>query len=136
MKKLAQRFCPVSLLKNSIALLPYPQIFFKHRDHAKLLTPCIEYRQDKTKLHVDMVTLVENPNPPTRAQVIEAHDGIARLRAEWDRIASNYDIIITPSAVDEAPEGLESTGTAVRVQHLTLDPQTPTYRSYGLIVHS
>lgn len=45
--------------------------------------------------------------------MLEAHDGIARLRADWDQIARNYDIIVTPSAVDEAPEGLKDTGIAV-----------------------
>ncbi|KAK2597381.1 hypothetical protein QQS21_006005 [Conoideocrella luteorostrata] len=72
-----------------------------------------KYREDKTKLHVDIVALVESRDLPSRKQVLEAHDGIARLRSEWDQIAAKYDIILTPSALDEAPEGLESTGTAI-----------------------
>ncbi|EFY97373.2 amidase domain protein [Metarhizium robertsii] len=71
-----------------------------------------KYLQDQTKLHADIVALVESTNVPSRKKLLEAHDGIARLRREWDLIASQYDIIITPSAIDEAPEGLESTGTA------------------------
>jgi hypothetical protein len=64
---------------------------------------------------VDIVTLVESTALPSRKKLLEAHNGIARLRSEWDSIASQYDIVLTPSAVDEAPEGLESTGTAVRL---------------------
>ncbi|KAG6032571.1 hypothetical protein E4U41_007204 [Claviceps citrina] len=72
-----------------------------------------KYREDRSKIHDDIVNLVETQDLPSPKKLLEAHDGIARLRAEWDRIASNYDIIITPSAVDEAPEGLENTGIAV-----------------------
>ncbi|QPH17923.1 hypothetical protein C2857_002849 [Epichloe festucae Fl1] len=72
-----------------------------------------KYCEDKSKLHVDIVSLVENEDLPSPKEVLEAHDGIARLRTEWDQIARNYDIIIAPSAVDEAPEGLEDTGIAV-----------------------
>ncbi|KAG5983113.1 hypothetical protein E4U55_000757 [Claviceps digitariae] len=72
-----------------------------------------KYREDKSKIHGDIVKLVEAEDLPSPKEVLEAHDGIARLRAEWDQIARNYDIIITPSAVDEAPEGLENTGIAV-----------------------
>lgn len=73
----------------------------------------LEYREDKSKIHGDIVKLVEAEHLPSAKEVLEAHDGIARLRAEWDQIARNYDVIITPSAIDEAPEGLENTGIAV-----------------------
>ncbi|KAG5928408.1 hypothetical protein E4U42_000704 [Claviceps africana] len=72
-----------------------------------------KYRQDKSKIHADIVRLVEAEDLSGPEEVLEAYDGIARLRAEWDQIAGDYDIIITPSAVDEAPEGLEDTGIAV-----------------------
>ncbi|QUC19801.1 uncharacterized protein UV8b_04042 [Ustilaginoidea virens] len=71
-----------------------------------------KYRQDKSKIHSDIVRLIENKALPSRKQLLEAHDGIARLRSIWDRFATKYDIIITPSAIDEAPEGLGDTGTA------------------------
>ncbi|KAG6088624.1 hypothetical protein E4U15_005543 [Claviceps sp. LM218 group G6] len=72
-----------------------------------------KYLEDKSKIHNDIVKLVEAQNLPSPQKVLEAHDGIAKLRADWDQIARNYDIIITPSAVDEAPEGLLDTGIAV-----------------------
>ncbi|OAA48470.1 glutamyl-tRNA(Gln) amidotransferase subunit A [Metarhizium rileyi] len=72
-----------------------------------------KYCEDKTKVHAEVVSLVESTNLPSRKKLLEAYDGLARLRAEWDRIASQFDIIITPSAIDEAPEGIANTGTAV-----------------------
>ncbi|KAG6202841.1 hypothetical protein E4U50_006038 [Claviceps purpurea] len=72
-----------------------------------------KYLEDKSKIHNDIVKLVEAQDLPSPQKVLEAHDGIARLRADWDQIARNYDIIVTPSAVDEAPEGLKDTGIAV-----------------------
>ena len=56
---------------------------------------------------------VENFTQLSRKAQLEAYDGCARLRPVWDNIASNYDAVITPSVVDEAPLGLESTGDAV-----------------------
>lgn len=40
------------------------------------------------------------------------HDNCASLRVQWDAIASEYDLVITPSVVDEAPIGLDYTGDA------------------------
>ncbi len=36
-----------------------------------------------------------------------------RLRFEIDRLFGDFDVLITPSAIGEAPEGLESTGDAI-----------------------
>ncbi|EFY89998.1 glutamyl-tRNA(Gln) amidotransferase subunit A [Metarhizium acridum CQMa 102] len=83
-----------------------------------------KYLEDKTKLHADIVALVESTSVPSQKKLLEAHDGIARLRKEWDQIASQYDIIITPSAIDEAPEGLENTGTAACLLPAALCIQT------------
>jgi ADP-dependent phosphofructokinase/glucokinase len=56
---------------------------------------------------------VENHTKLTRKAQLEAYDGCARLRPVWDDIASQYDAVFTPSVVDEAPVGIESTGDAV-----------------------
>ena len=56
---------------------------------------------------------VENHTTLTRKAQLEAYDGCARLRPVWDDIASEYDAVLTPSVVDEAPLGIESTGDAV-----------------------
>lgn len=42
----------------------------------------------------------------------ETYNGVARLRPQWDDFAAQYDMIITPSTTDSAPEGLEWTGDA------------------------
>jgi len=48
----------------------------------------------------------------TRAQYLEAHAVAARLRARLDDI-HDCDVLLSPSAVGEAPRGLESTGDPV-----------------------
>ena len=46
----------------------------------------------------------------TRARYDETHALAERCRARLDDIYRNYDVLISPSAVGEAPAGLESTG--------------------------
>ncbi|POR35589.1 Glutamyl-tRNA(Gln) amidotransferase subunit A [Tolypocladium paradoxum] len=72
-----------------------------------------EYMQSTQKLHPSLKASVQNKNNPTRKEMLEAYDGVAQLRPQWDQIASKYDAIITPSSVDQAPQGLEDTGSAV-----------------------
>lgn len=47
----------------------------------------------------------------SKRDLLEAYDGIARLRPIVDEILSRFDAVITPSAPDEAPVGLASTGS-------------------------
>lgn len=72
-----------------------------------------EYRKDKTQIHPALAGKVENVSGLTRAQGLEAFDGVAVLRPRMDEIANRYDALLTPSVPDEAPLGLESTGSAV-----------------------
>lgn len=72
-----------------------------------------EYRKDKTQIHPILAEMVENVSGLTRAQELEAFDGVAMLRPRIDEIANRYDALLTPSVPDEAPLGLESTGSAV-----------------------
>ena len=44
----------------------------------------------------------------TRKEILEAYDGCARVRPVFDDLASKYDIIITPTAPDEAREGFKT----------------------------
>lgn len=69
-----------------------------------------QYLTDKDKLHENISGYVENKSGVSRKQLLQAYDGCARLRPVFDDIASQYDGIITPSVVDEAPVGLENTG--------------------------
>lgn len=75
------------------------------------------YLQEKDKLHDDMHGHVENRTGLSRRKQLEAYDNCARLRPVWDQIAEQYDLIVTPSVVDEAPTGLSNTGDMVRQIH-------------------
>ncbi|THC94072.1 hypothetical protein EYZ11_006442 [Aspergillus tanneri] len=72
-----------------------------------------EYVDSVNKLHPTLANFVDNPNPPTRKELVQAYDSISELRQRWDRVACQYDAIITPSVTDEAPEGLGSTGSSI-----------------------
>lgn len=63
-----------------------------------------------SKLSDDIHRLVRNDRGVTHSALIHAYDSIAAFRPVWDALAAQYDIIITPSVVDEAPQGLEHTG--------------------------
>ncbi|KAJ7453946.1 amidase signature domain-containing protein [Mycena galericulata] len=69
-----------------------------------------EYIRAKNKLDPVVVGFVENPSKTSHRDHLAALDNLAQLRPKIDTIASHYDAILTPSVVDEAPEGLASTG--------------------------
>ncbi|GJN76663.1 hypothetical protein PLIIFM63780_000149 [Purpureocillium lilacinum] len=71
------------------------------------------YLEDKDKLHETLRPFVERRRTPGREEMLEAHDGVAALRREWDSVAARYDAVITPSVTGEAPEGLGDTGSAI-----------------------
>ena len=72
-----------------------------------------QYLQAKDQLHDDIQGHVENRTGLSRRQQLEAYDNCARLRPVWDQIATQYDFVVTPSVIDEAPLGLEHTGDMV-----------------------
>lgn len=61
-------------------------------------------------LSADILRHLNNERAVTRTQLLQSYDSLAALRPIWDTIAAQYDIILTPSVVDEAPKGLEYTG--------------------------
>ncbi|KAH0429232.1 hypothetical protein CcaCcLH18_08584 [Colletotrichum camelliae] len=71
-----------------------------------------EYRVGKEKLHEFLVGHVDNVNKISRAAQLEAFDNIGAARPKVDKMLGAYDAVLVPSAVDEAPEGLGSTGSA------------------------
>ncbi|CAG8973089.1 hypothetical protein HYALB_00007566 [Hymenoscyphus albidus] len=71
-----------------------------------------DYLLAKEKMHPMLHDHVNNTSKLTRKAQLEAYDGCARLRPVWDELASRYDAVLTPSVVDEAPVGTESTGDA------------------------
>lgn len=72
-----------------------------------------ELRLSKKQLDPLLVTYAEGAGGFNHRSMLTALDGIAALRPQIDAIAGRYAAIITPSTMDEAPEGLESTGNAI-----------------------
>lgn len=71
-----------------------------------------EYRVDKANLATEICHLVENTGNYTRKDYIEASEAYARMRSAVNELAAQYCVILTPSAVDEAPLGLDDMGSA------------------------
>lgn len=71
-----------------------------------------EHRTAKDQLSPQLVGYVERKAGYDHREQLKALDGIAALRPKMDEIAGRYTAILTPSAVDEAPEGIEWTGDA------------------------
>ncbi|KAI1432861.1 amidase [Xylaria sp. CBS 124048] len=72
-----------------------------------------EYRIARDQLPPFIVGHVENENHYSRAELLEAYDGLAALRPKMDAFAKEYAAILTPSVIDEAPVGHGSTGLPV-----------------------
>jgi len=69
-----------------------------------------QYLLDKEKLHESIVGYVDSTRELTHRQLLDAYDNVARLRPVFDNLAKPFDLILTPSVLDEAPLGLENTG--------------------------
>jgi Asp-tRNA(Asn)/Glu-tRNA(Gln) amidotransferase A subunit family amidase len=69
-----------------------------------------EYRAHYDLIDQTVRDEVENADAITRAQLLDAYDRAAACRARFDRLAADYDAILTPSAAGEAPVGLAATG--------------------------
>lgn len=72
-----------------------------------------EYRVDKTRIAPSIRRIVENSSNSTHKEQTHAEDTLASIRSVMDKLAANYSAIITPSAVDEAPLGLDDMGSPV-----------------------
>ncbi|KAF4975938.1 hypothetical protein FZEAL_7355 [Fusarium zealandicum] len=72
-----------------------------------------EYRVGRDQIDQVLINHVENADGFTHKTHLEAFDGISALRPKIDDIAGRYAAIITPSVPDEAPAGLESTGSHI-----------------------
>jgi len=71
-----------------------------------------EYRVDKTKLAEEIRDIVENTSNISHKGRVEASDTYASMRRVINNLAETYSVILTPSAVDEAPLGLGDMGSA------------------------
>jgi Asp-tRNA(Asn)/Glu-tRNA(Gln) amidotransferase A subunit family amidase len=81
-----------------------------------------EYRVDKPNLSPQVCRLVENHSNYTRKEIVEASDTYSEMRRSMNRLAENYSVILTPSAVDEAPLGLGDMGAATFNTMWTVSP--------------
>lgn len=72
-----------------------------------------EYKVAKDQLDSSLVDFVDEKHGYSRKDYLQAFDGISALRPKWDDIAEQYAAVVVPSVPDEAPKGLESTGSAV-----------------------
>ncbi|OAL44293.1 amidase signature enzyme [Pyrenochaeta sp. DS3sAY3a] len=70
-----------------------------------------EYRLNKDELGPQVQSLVENKENLTNHDLSEALDDLANMRPIIDKLASEYSVILIPSAVDEAPIGLDDMGS-------------------------
>ena len=68
---------------------------------------------DRDQLDKVILNIFDRGATLTPERIRETYDSVARLRPVWDEIAQGYDLIITPSTTDSAPEGLGWTGDAV-----------------------
>ncbi|KAH0385249.1 amidase signature enzyme, partial [Aureobasidium melanogenum] len=71
-----------------------------------------EYTTTKHNLSDYLVGHVENNQKISRRAQLEAFDSIAAARPVVDNILSKYAAVLTPSVPDEAPLGIEKTGSA------------------------
>ncbi|KAJ8116417.1 hypothetical protein OPT61_g2152 [Boeremia exigua] len=71
-----------------------------------------EYSVSRSSISTQLVGHVENTEKISRKAQLEAFDNISAARPVVDEILSRYDAVITPSVPDEAPLGIEKTGSA------------------------
>ncbi len=62
------------------------------------------------QLEESLQAQVDNAFGYTRADLLRAYDTAAACRAEFDRLAADFDAVLAPSAPGIAPEGLASVG--------------------------
>ncbi|KAJ4257084.1 hypothetical protein NW757_003710 [Fusarium falciforme] len=70
-----------------------------------------EYRVDKANLAAEIRDMVENTSSNTHKEMTGACDMHSKMRDMDNKLAENYTVILTPSAVDEAPLGIGDMGS-------------------------
>ena len=85
-------------------------IIMKSDAHVSFLK---EYLHDASRLDAAIRTMIEEGARISRADIVYALDTFARMRTRFHELAGRYIVILTPSAIDEAAEGLSDMGSAV-----------------------
>ena len=117
---LAQESVRLAAAGAIVAELDLPEPFDQLVDVQKCImlgegraTFLAEYRKDPERLHPGLRSQVENAAGYTLAQLREAHDIAASCRREFDSIACEFDAVLTPSTVGEAPPATEGSGAMI-----------------------
>lgn len=71
-----------------------------------------EYSTSKDQISDKLEEIAKNIHTGSKKTYLHAFDKIASLRPKIDEIANQYTALITPSAVDVAPIGIEWTGNS------------------------
>jgi Asp-tRNA(Asn)/Glu-tRNA(Gln) amidotransferase A subunit family amidase len=71
-----------------------------------------EYKIAKDKMAASLIGHVDNVGDYSRKAQLDAFDNISMARPKVDAMLAKYAAVIVPSIPDEAPVGLESTGSA------------------------
>ena len=69
-----------------------------------------EHRRHRARLSDSLVALLDRGRAIDAVAVAAHQARAARWRVEIDALFERYDVLLTPSALDEAPEGLQFTG--------------------------
>ena len=69
-----------------------------------------EYLIQGARLGPDFIARAENFKGITPGQMIEAYDLAGACRREFEAMFDGFDVVLTPAAPGEAPEGLHTTG--------------------------
>lgn len=72
-----------------------------------------EHRRHRAQLSEALVALLDRGRTIEPAQALAHHARAARWRTEIDALFDRHDVLLTPSAVDEAPEGQFFTGDPI-----------------------
>uniref|UniRef100_A0A0D2XT25 Amidase domain-containing protein n=1 Tax=Fusarium oxysporum (strain Fo5176) TaxID=660025 RepID=A0A0D2XT25_FUSOF len=70
----------------------------------------LEYRPNKTKLAAEIRAIIENTVNITNEANTEVTDKYSRMRKSINNLAKRYTVVLTTSAVDKAPLGLDDMG--------------------------
>ncbi|KAF5614136.1 amidase [Fusarium subglutinans] len=72
-----------------------------------------EYRLNKAKLGYEVRDIVENKPNITQEELRDAYDLHAKMRTIVNELAQKCDVMLAPSAVDDAPVGLDDMGSPI-----------------------
>jgi len=113
-EKIRQAFVGRDIIPTELEL---PSSFSSHTDYNKVIRTYEArssflgyYKTFPDHLDPTIVAMVETAGSITPADLQRSYDGCAELRRLWDAVAAQYDVIVTPSVVGEAPLGLQLTG--------------------------